>query len=78
MHEGETAMLGIPPEQAYGQEGTPEGRIPGGSTLFFKVQLLEVMSAGVGGSGLVGADGQTLSKKKDSSGLLGADGKPLT
>lgn len=33
MREGETAMLGIPPEQAYGAEGTPDGRIPGGSTL---------------------------------------------
>ncbi|OEU10991.1 FKBP-like protein, partial [Fragilariopsis cylindrus CCMP1102] len=42
MHQGETAMLGIPPEQAYGVEGTPDGRIPGGSTLFFKIQLLEI------------------------------------
>jgi FKBP-type peptidyl-prolyl cis-trans isomerase len=33
MHEGETAMLGIPPGQAYGDEGTPDGRIPGGTTL---------------------------------------------
>ena len=35
MHEGETAMLGIPPDQAYGAKGTPDGRIPPGSTLFF-------------------------------------------
>jgi peptidylprolyl isomerase len=76
MHEGETSMLGIPPEQAYGDEGTPDGRIPGGSTLFFKIQLLEVMSASIGGGpSLLGADGQKL--KKGSGGLLGADGKPL-
>jgi len=49
MCEGETAMLGIPPEMGYGNEGTPDGRIPGGAALFFKIQLLEVMSAGVGG-----------------------------
>lgn len=47
MRVGETAMLGIPPEQAYGQGGTPDGRIPGGATLFFKIQLAEVLSAGI-------------------------------
>ena len=79
MHEGETAMIGIPPELAYGEKGTPDGRIPGGSTLFFKVQLLEVMSAGIGGGPtLLGADGQKLKKSSpESSGLLGADGKPM-
>jgi FKBP-type peptidyl-prolyl cis-trans isomerase len=81
MHEGETAMLGIPPDQAYGADGTPDGRIPGDSTLFFKIQLLEVMSAGIGGSAtLLGADGQKLGKDKgssSSSGLLGVDGRPL-
>eukprot|EP00546_Thalassionema_frauenfeldii_P006948 CAMPEP_0178922644 /NCGR_PEP_ID=MMETSP0786-20121207/16273_1 /TAXON_ID=186022 /ORGANISM="Thalassionema frauenfeldii, Strain CCMP 1798" /LENGTH=242 /DNA_ID=CAMNT_0020597041 /DNA_START=230 /DNA_END=958 /DNA_ORIENTATION=- len=78
MREGETAMVGIPPDQAYGEEGTPDGRIPGGSTLFFKIQLLEVLSAGIGGSPtLLGADGQKLKKDESSSGLLGADGKPL-
>lgn len=81
MHEGETAMLGIPPEMAYGQEGTPDGTIPGGATLFFKVQLLEVLSAGIGGSpSLLGADGKKLKKpdvKEKGSGLLGVDGKPL-
>ena len=30
MHEGEAAMLGIPPEHAYGEKGTPDGSIPGG------------------------------------------------
>lgn len=82
MHEGETAMLGIPPEQGYGENGTPDGRIPGGSTLFFKVQLLEVLSAGIGGEPtLLGADGKALSKKGTSSGgggLLGLDGKPIS
>ena len=76
MHEGETAMLGIPPEQAYGAEGTPDGRIPGGSTLFFKIQLVKVLSAGVGGEpSLLGADGKELGG--GSSGLVGGDGKPL-
>jgi FKBP-type peptidyl-prolyl cis-trans isomerase FkpA len=45
MRVGETAMLGIPPEQAYGANGTPDGRIPGGATLFFKIQLVSVLSA---------------------------------
>mmetsp|Transcript_30875 Transcript_30875/g.37604 ORF Transcript_30875/g.37604 Transcript_30875/m.37604 type:complete len:243 (+) Transcript_30875:188-916(+) len=45
--EGETVMFGIPPEAGYGDEGSPDGRVPGGVTLFFKVQLLEVLSAGV-------------------------------
>jgi FKBP-type peptidyl-prolyl cis-trans isomerase len=78
MHEGETAMVGIPPEEAYGAEGTPDGRIPAGSTLFFKIELLEVLSAGIGGGPkLLGADGAQLGKKSDAPGLLGADGKPL-
>ena len=76
MHEGEVAMLGIPPELGYGKDGTPDGRIPGGATLFFKVELIEVVSGGIGGSGLLGADGQSL-KKTSGSGLVGADGKPL-
>lgn len=79
MHEGETAMLGIPPDQAYGDKGTPDGRIPPGSTLFFKIQLLEVMSAGIGGGPtLLDADGNKLQKdSEEGSGLLGADGKPM-
>jgi FKBP-type peptidyl-prolyl cis-trans isomerase FklB len=80
MHEGETAMVGIPPEQAYGETGTPDGRIPGGSTLFFKIQLLEVMSAGIsyGGPSLLGVDGKALKKGATAGGLLGADGMPLS
>jgi len=78
MREGEVAMVGIPPDQGYGDEGTPDGRIPGGSTLFFKIQLIEVMSAGVGGgSVLLGVDGKALKKNDSSSGLLGADGNPI-
>eukprot|EP00429_Kryptoperidinium_foliaceum_P004120 CAMPEP_0176008892 /NCGR_PEP_ID=MMETSP0120_2-20121206/3973_1 /TAXON_ID=160619 /ORGANISM="Kryptoperidinium foliaceum, Strain CCMP 1326" /LENGTH=288 /DNA_ID=CAMNT_0017341679 /DNA_START=185 /DNA_END=1051 /DNA_ORIENTATION=- len=71
MHEGETAMIGIPPEQAYGAEGTPDGRIPGGSTLFFKVQLVKVLTGEMGGSGLVGPDGKALKKNSEGeSGLI--------
>ena len=79
MHEGETAMIGIPPEQGYGAQGSGDGRIPAGAALFFKVQLLEVLSAGVGGMNtLIGVDGKKLKKDSlDSSSLLGADGKPL-
>lgn len=71
MHEGETAMLGIPPEQGYGPQGTPDGRIPGGSALFFKIQLLKVLTGEIGGSGLVGPDGKSPLKRNDGgSGLI--------
>jgi len=75
--EGETVMFGIPPEAGYGDEGSPDGRVPGGATLFFKVQLLEVLSAGVGGTPkLLGANGQPMDSG-GSGGLLGADGRPM-
>merc|ERR1719343_766297 len=78
MHQGETAMVGIPPEQAYGAEGTPDGRIPGGSTLFFKIQLVEILSGAVGGAPtLLGADGEAYNSNQEGSGLIGADGQPL-
>uniref|UniRef100_A0A6U2CAF5 peptidylprolyl isomerase n=1 Tax=Pseudictyota dubia TaxID=2749911 RepID=A0A6U2CAF5_9STRA len=78
MHEGETAVIGIPPDQGYGEMGTPDGRIPGGATLFFKVSLKEVLTAGIGGSPtLLGADGKKISGEEESTGLLGADGRPL-
>jgi len=78
MHQGETAMIGIPPEQAYGAEGTPDGRIPGGSTLFFKIQLVEILSGAVGGSPtLLGADGQAFNSNEGGSGLIGPDGQPM-
>lgn len=77
MHEGDTAMIGIPSDLAYGEEGSLDGRVPGGAAIFFKVQLLEVVSAGIGGGPeLLGADGKKL-KKDGGSGLLGVDGKPL-
>jgi len=77
MHKGETAMLGIPPDQAYGDEGTPDGRIPGGSTLFFKIQLVEIESGAVGGAPtLLGADGQAYNND-GGSGLIGVDGQPM-
>merc|ERR1711878_226300 len=76
MKKGETAMIGIPSQMAYGDEGSPDGRIPGGAVLFIKVQLINILSAGIGGGPtLLGADGKTLNKA--GSGLLGADGKPL-
>ncbi|KAG7365917.1 FKBP-type peptidyl-prolyl cis-trans isomerase [Nitzschia inconspicua] len=77
MHKGETAMLGIPPEQGYGPDGTPDGRIPGGSTLFFKLQLVDVLTGAVGGDPtLLGADGRQLGGG-GGPGLVGADGRPL-
>lgn len=77
MHEGETAMIGIPSELAYGEEGSPDGRIPGGAAIFFKVNLLEVLSAGVGGGPtLLAADGSKL-KKTEGTTLYGADGNPM-
>jgi len=82
MHVGETAMLGIPPEQAYGPDGTPDGRIPGGSTLFFKIQLVDILSGAVGGSSsLLGSDGQQLGggggEGYGNQSLLGSDGQQL-
>jgi FKBP-type peptidyl-prolyl cis-trans isomerase len=89
LREGDVAMVGIPPAHAYGAKGTPDGRIPPNSTIFFKVQLLEILSAGIGGTPtLYGGDGQKLgnssgggAKKPSSSsssfGLLGADGRPM-
>eukprot|EP00588_Corethron_pennatum_P009896 CAMPEP_0194280252 /NCGR_PEP_ID=MMETSP0169-20130528/16546_1 /TAXON_ID=218684 /ORGANISM="Corethron pennatum, Strain L29A3" /LENGTH=319 /DNA_ID=CAMNT_0039024901 /DNA_START=76 /DNA_END=1035 /DNA_ORIENTATION=+ len=74
--EGQVAMLGIPPEMAYGAKGTPDGAIPPNSTLFFKVRLEKVLTAGVSPSGLVGADGNALTGG-GASVLLGADGKPM-
>lgn len=79
MHEGETAMIGVPPDLAYGMDGTPDGRIPPGSTLFFKVTLYEVMSAGIGGSPkLVDSTGQKLGQGGGGGGgLVDANGNPL-
>jgi FKBP-type peptidyl-prolyl cis-trans isomerase len=77
LSEGDTAMIGIPCTLAYGADGSVDGRVPGGAAIFFKVQLLDILSAGIGGGPtLLGADGQKFNKS-DSSGLLGADGKPM-
>lgn len=54
-------------------------RLPGGSTILFKIQLLEILSAGIGGGpSLLGADGRKLDSSAKTGGLLGADGKPLS
>jgi FKBP-type peptidyl-prolyl cis-trans isomerase len=45
MQEGGTAMLYLPPEQAYGAT-SPSPDIPANSTLIFKVELLEVVKTG--------------------------------
>jgi FKBP-type peptidyl-prolyl cis-trans isomerase len=86
MAVGETAMLGIPPEEAYGPMGTPDGRIPGGSTLFFKIQLVEILAPGsdmnqqqqqqYGGGG---PDGQLQPQQLGGGGggYMGADGNPM-
>ncbi|GAA0783612.1 FKBP-type peptidyl-prolyl cis-trans isomerase [Marinobacterium sediminicola] len=42
MQEGGTAMLYLPPEQAYGAT-SPSPEIPANSTLIFKVELVEVI-----------------------------------
>ncbi len=44
MQEGGTAMLYLPPEQAYGAT-SPSPNIPANSTLIFKVELLQVVKA---------------------------------
>lgn len=44
MQEGGSAMLYLPPEQAYGAT-SPSPEIPANSTLIFKIELLEVIKA---------------------------------
>lgn len=41
-HEGTRAVLIIPSELGYGDRGMPAAGIPGGATLIFHVELLEV------------------------------------
>lgn len=43
MKPGGKATLYCPPDLAYGDQGTPDGRIPGGAALRFEVELLEVV-----------------------------------
>lgn len=42
MRVGEIAMLGCPSDLAYGDRGRP-GSIPGGATLMFEVELLDIV-----------------------------------
>jgi FKBP-type peptidyl-prolyl cis-trans isomerase FkpA len=48
MQEGGTAKLTIPADIAYGDGGSPPN-IPGGATICFEVELLKVLTGGVGG-----------------------------
>ena len=80
MTVGDTAMIGIPPAVGYGMITTPPNpNIPDNSTLFYKVQLLDVLTAGIGGQPtltLLNADGTKLTSSTSST-LLGANGRPL-
>ena len=53
MQEGSTAMLTIPSELGYGAQGAPQGGIPGGAILTFKVELVKVISGGVTEGGVI-------------------------
>ena len=48
MQEGGTAKLTIPADIAYGDGGSPPN-IPGGAMICFEVELLKVLTGGVGG-----------------------------
>jgi FKBP-type peptidyl-prolyl cis-trans isomerase FklB len=43
MKVGDKWQLVIPPEMAYGKQGTPDGTIPPESTLVFDIELLEIV-----------------------------------
>lgn len=49
MQEGSKSRLVIPSELGYGAQGQPQAGIPGGATLVFEVELIQVLSGGVGG-----------------------------
>lgn len=49
MQEGGKARLVIPSELGYGASGAPQAGIPGGAVLIFEVELIKVLSGGVGG-----------------------------
>ena len=53
---GSRVLLVIPPEQGYGEEGTPDGSIPPDSTLVFVIDILESVPADVAVSGEPVAD----------------------
>ena len=48
MAEGGTAKLTIPADIAYGDGGSGD-KIPGGATICFEVELIKVLSGGIGG-----------------------------
>ena len=43
MKEGGERNLTIPSDLGYGDVGAPENGIPGGATLFFEIELLEIL-----------------------------------
>lgn len=45
MNPGSVYVLYIPSSIGYGDQGTPDGSIPGGSTLTFEVEMLDVIPA---------------------------------
>jgi FKBP-type peptidyl-prolyl cis-trans isomerase len=49
MQEGQKCRLVIPADLGYGAQGQPQAGIPGGATLVFEVELIKVLSGGVGG-----------------------------
>ena len=49
MQEGAKARLVIPSDLGYGPQGQPQAGIPGGAVLVFEVELIKVLSGGVGG-----------------------------
>lgn len=42
MHKGDTYMLYVPARLGYGEQASPDGRIPSNSVLVFQVQLLGI------------------------------------
>jgi FKBP-type peptidyl-prolyl cis-trans isomerase len=80
LHEVETAMIGVPPEVGYGPLGTSDGSVPGDATLIWKVQLLQVLTAGIGGlPSLLGPDGkQILSNTMKNSASIATTGVTST
>jgi FKBP-type peptidyl-prolyl cis-trans isomerase len=49
MQEGGKARLVVPSDMGYGPQGQPQAGIPGGAVLVFEVELIKVLSGGVGG-----------------------------
>lgn len=66
MKAGGKAELVCPPELAYGDR--PTGNIPPGSTLFFEVELLEVLAPEAGGAPDGGAGGPEASEGSEGDG----------